>query len=119
MRMARQIQRLRRDRSGNVAMLFGLLVIPLVAMIGLAVDFGRVYSVTSNTQAALDAAALAAARTSQLNPTDPVNQASAAATAYFNQSKPQDVVTSSLQFSANSSSTAFTVTATSWVKTPF
>jgi Flp pilus assembly protein TadG len=113
------LPRFARDRSGNVAMLFGLLVIPLVAMIGLAVDFGRVYSVTSNTQAALDAAALAAARTSQLNPTDPVNQASAAATAYFNQSKPQDVVTSSLQFSANSSSTAFTVTATSWVKTPF
>src|SRR6202521_1938078 len=113
------LRRFSHDRSGNVVMMFGLLAIPLVAMIGLAVDFGRVYSVTSHTQAALDAAALAAARTSQLNPTDPVNQASAAATAYFNQAKPQDVVTSTLQFSPNSSSTAFTVTATSWVRTPF
>ena len=118
-RMAPLLQRLRRDQSGNVAMLFGLLVIPLAAMMGLAVDFGRVYSVTSHTQAALDAAALAAGRTAQLNSSNPVATASAAATAYFNQAKPRDVVTSTLQFSPNSGNTAFTVTATSWVKTPF
>jgi len=118
-RMAPLLQRLRRDQSGNVAMLFGLLVIPLAAMMGLAVDFGRVYSVTSHTQAALDAAALAAGRTAQLNSSNPVATASAAATAYFNQAKPHDVVTSTLQFSPNSGNTAFTVTATSWVKTPF
>ena len=106
MRMAPLLQRLRRDQSGNVAMLFGLLVIPLVAMIGLAVDFGRVYSVTSHTQAALDAAALAAGRTAQLNPTNAVTAASAAATAYFNQAKPHDVVTTTLQFSPNSGNTA-------------
>jgi Flp pilus assembly protein TadG len=68
-------------------MLFGLLCIPLVAMIGLAVDFGRVYSVTSRTQAALDAAALAAGRAAQLNPNNPVNAASTAATACYNQAK--------------------------------
>ena len=51
------LRRFSHDRSGNVVMMFGLLAIPLVAMIGLAVDFGRVYSVTSHTQAALDAAA--------------------------------------------------------------
>jgi Flp pilus assembly protein TadG len=100
-------------------MLFGLLCIPLVAMIGLAVDFGRVYSVTSRTQAALDAAALAAGRAAQLNPNNPVNAASTAATACYNQAKPQDVVRTTLQFSPNSSNTAFTVTATSWVMTPF
>ena len=100
-------------------MLFGLMVIPLVGLIGLAVDFGRVYSVTSHTQAALDAAALAAGRAAQLNPTNTVTAASVAATAYFNQAKPQDVVSSTLQFSPNSNNTAFTVTATSWVKTPF
>jgi Flp pilus assembly protein TadG len=107
------------DQSGNVAMLFGLLCIPLVAMIGLAVDFGRVYSVTSHTQAALDAAALAAGRAAQLNPSNPVSAASGAASAYYNQAKPQDVVSSTMQFSPNSSNTAFTVTATSWVRTPF
>src|SRR6266480_4217826 len=101
-RMAPLLQRLRRDQSGNVAMLFGLLVIPLAAMMGLAVDFGRVYSVTSHTQAAL-----AAGRTAQLNSSNPVATASAAATAYFNQAKPHDVVTSTLQFSPNSGNTAF------------
>jgi Flp pilus assembly protein TadG len=100
-------------------MLFSLLLIPLVAMIGLAVDFGHVYSVSSHTQSALDAAALAAGRAAQLNSATAVTSAQAAATNYFNQAKPQDVVSSSLQFSANSNSTAFTVTATSWVKTPF
>ena len=116
---ARLLRRLRVDRSGNVAMLFSLLLIPLVAMIGLAVDFGHVYSVTSHTQAALDSAALAAGRAAQLNSGTAATSASAAATAYFNQAKPQDVVTSTLAFSTNSDNTAFTVTATSWVKTPF
>ena len=78
--MAPLVDRLRRDRSGNVAMLFSLLLIPLVAMIGLAVDFGHVYKVTSHTQVALDAAALAAGRAAQLNSTNTVTQASAAAT---------------------------------------
>ena len=119
MQIAPLLYRLRRNQSGNVAMLFSLLLIPLVALIGLAVDFGRVYSVTSHTQAALDAAALAAGRAAQLNSANAVTAASAAATAYFNQAKPQDVVSSALQFSPNSSNTAFTVTATSWVKTPF
>jgi Flp pilus assembly protein TadG len=82
--------------QGNIAMLFGLLCIPLVAMIGLAVDFGRVYSVTSRTQAALDAAALATGRAAQLNPNNPVNAASTAATACYNQAKPQDVVSTTL-----------------------
>ena len=118
-RMTSRLLGLRRDQSGNVAMLFSLLLIPLVAMVGLAVDFGRVYSVTSHTQAALDAAALAAGRAAQLSPTNTVAAASAAATAYFNQVKPTDVVSSTLQFSPNAANTQFTVTATSWVKTPF
>ena len=113
------LQRLRRDQSGNVAMLFGLLVIPLAVSIGLAVDFGRVYNVRSQTQSALDAAALAAGRVAQVNKTDIVNKASSAATAYFNQAKPKDVVIATLQFSPNAGNTAFTVTATSWVRTPF
>ncbi len=85
---ARLFRRLRVDRSGNVAMLFSLMLIPLVAMIGLAVDFGHVYKVTSHTQAALDSAALAAGRAAQLNSGTAATAASAAASAYFNQAKP-------------------------------
>jgi Flp pilus assembly protein TadG len=100
-------------------MMFGLLLIPVVAGIGLAIDFGRVYSVRFQTQSALDAAALAAGRVSQLTPTNTVTAASAAASAYFNQAKPNGVISSALQFSPNANNTAFTVTATSWVRTPF
>ena len=88
-------------------------------MMGLAVDFGRVYSVASHTQAALDAAALAAARTAQLNSSNPANTASAAATAYFHQTRPLMSSPARCSCSPNSGNTAFTVTATSWVKTPF
>ena len=113
------VSRFRRDQSGSVAMVFGLMVIPLTAIVGLAVDFGRAYSVYSHTQVALDAAALAAGRVAQVETSGVVDKASAAATAFFNQAKPKSVVTSALQFSPNSSSTEFTVTATSWVRTPF
>ena len=118
-RLASVARRFARDQSGAVAMIFGLMLIPMAAMIGLAVDFGRVYAVNSSTQVALDSAALAAGRVAQVEPSDTINKASAAATAYFNQTKPKNVVSSTLQFSPNSAETAFTVTATSWVRTPF
>jgi Flp pilus assembly protein TadG len=111
------LRRFHRDSSGSVAMMFGLVIVPLAAVVGLAVDFGRAYAVRSQTQSALDAAALAAGRVAQVE-TDIV-KASAAATAFFNQTKPKNVVDSALQFSPNSQNTAFTVTATSWVRTPF
>jgi len=113
------LRRFHRDRSGSIAMMFGLVIIPLTAVVGLAVDFGRGYAVRSQTQSALDAAALAAGRVAQVETSDMINKASAAATAYFNQTKSKDVVASTLEFSPNSAQTAFTVTATSWVKTPF
>lgn len=113
------LARFRHDRAGSVAVLFGLSLIPLVALIGVAVDFGRAYKVQAQTQSALDAAALAAGRASQTATTNKVTAASTAATAYFNQAKSKDVVSTTLQFSPNSTNTAFAVTATSWVKTPF
>ena len=118
-RLGKVLGKFRRDQSGVVAQIFGIMLIPLTAMIGLAVDFGRVYAVNSSTQVALDAAALAAGRVAQVESSDIVNKASAAATSYFDQTKPKNIVTSTLQFSPNSAQTAFTVTATSWVKTPF
>jgi len=118
-RPRRLVRRFVRDCSGTVGMTFGLLVIPLTAFVGLAIDFGRVYSVNSHTQYALDAAALAAGRVAQVESSNTINKASAAATAYFDQAKPSNVISSSIEFSPNSQNTQFTVTATSWVRTPF
>jgi Flp pilus assembly protein TadG len=116
------LQRLRQDRSGNVSMLFGLALIPLTAIIGLAVDFGRVYAVKSHTQSALDAAVLAAGRVAQVekgSATTVADQTRLAATAYFIQAKPSGVVDTAIQFATDAGNTEFTVTATSWVRTPF
>jgi Flp pilus assembly protein TadG len=113
------VRRLRHDKSGNVAMLFGLLAIPLFGIMGLAVDMGRAYHVGVHTQGALDSAALAAARVGQVEKTNMLTKASAAASAYYDQAKPTDVVKTSIAFAPNSQNTEFTVTASSWVRTPF
>ncbi len=113
------VRRLSRDKAGSVGVIFGLVVIPLTAFIGLAVDFGRVYAVKSQTQSALDAAALAAGRVAQVDKVDTLSKASAAASAYFDKAKPTGVVTSTLQFSPDAALQQFSVTATSWVRTPF
>ena len=118
-RTANLIGRFAHDRSANVALMFALMVVPLVSTVGLAVDFGRVYFVRSQTQSALDAAALAAGRVAQVETTDKMNKASAAASAFFNQAASKDVVSSILQFSPNSEQTSFTLSAKSWVRTPF
>jgi Flp pilus assembly protein TadG len=108
-----------RNTSGNVAMMFALVAIPLTGAIGLAIDMGRAYHVAMHTQGALDAAALAAGRVAQVEKVDTLNKAGKAASAYFDQAKPTDVVETKIVFSPNAQQTAFTVTATSWVKTPF
>ncbi len=47
------------DKRGAFAMQFGLMVIPLVLCVGLAIDGGRVFLARFNLMSALDAAALA------------------------------------------------------------
>lgn len=55
------------DKSGEVALMFGLMAIVMFMMIGLAVDFGRWINARNQTVAAADAAVLAAARALQTN----------------------------------------------------
>lgn len=52
----------RSDLRGNVAALFALAAIPLVGLLGSAVDYSRASSARVDTQAATDAAALAGAQ---------------------------------------------------------
>jgi len=51
--------RFRRNRAGNIAMMFGLAAIPFFAFGGLAVDFSRALLVKNRLSSALDATALA------------------------------------------------------------
>lgn len=55
------LQRFRRDGRGNVAVMTGLLAVPLLAVSGIAIDYSRSSFVRSFLQAEADAAALGAA----------------------------------------------------------
>lgn len=74
--------------GGNVAMMFALFMVPVLAASGLAVDLAMAYRVRSVTQGAVDTAALAAGRAAQTNSSTPLSSASTAATQYFNIAKP-------------------------------
>lgn len=56
--LARLVRQFRTDARGNVAIIFALVSIPLVALVGAAVDYTRASSARTALQTALDSAAL-------------------------------------------------------------
>ncbi len=56
----RGVRRFAHDRRGNVAIIFGAVAIPLFAIVGSAVDFGRAFNTQRELTNAIDAAGLAA-----------------------------------------------------------
>src|SRR5215467_8894732 len=58
-RIARRFGGFRRDQRGNVAVIVGAAIIPLVGALGLATDTARGYLVKARLSQALDSAALA------------------------------------------------------------
>lgn len=54
--------RIWRHNGANVAMMFALMLLPLIGMVGMAVDSARGYSVKMRLQEAIDSAALVGAR---------------------------------------------------------
>ena len=61
-RIRRDARALRADRSGNVAVIFGIAAIPVFGLVGAAVDYSRANSARTAMQVALDAAALTVAK---------------------------------------------------------
>jgi Flp pilus assembly protein TadG len=59
----------RRSKSGNVAVLFGLSTLPLILLLGAAVDYQRATTAKSQLQSAVDTGAIAAANGSALTQT--------------------------------------------------
>ena len=55
---SRRLGTLRRARSGNVAVIFSLAVVPILGVVGAAVDFSNTSGVRSKLQVAADAAAI-------------------------------------------------------------
>lgn len=56
------VGRFARDRRGNVAIIFGITIIPILAIAGAAVDYSNAVRLKNRLQAAIDATALAVAR---------------------------------------------------------
>lgn len=79
--------RLFRDRRGGVAIMAGLLALPLLGMVGLAIDFGAATAVKAQLDLAADAAALlattAASNAYLAGAADPIAPAQATATQRF------------------------------------
>jgi Flp pilus assembly protein TadG len=55
------LKKLRRDKKGNVAMLFALALVPMAGFVGLSVDYSRKLAATERLQSAIDAATLSGA----------------------------------------------------------
>ncbi len=59
--MAREARAFARSQRGNVAIIFALTLLPMIAMVGIGIDVTRTLSARTTLQGAADAAALAAA----------------------------------------------------------
>src|SRR5712691_3683315 len=69
-----RLQAFRSAQGGNVAIIFGLALIPIFGIAGAAVDYGRANSVKSAMQAALDSAALTLSKEAATLTSDQVTQ---------------------------------------------
>jgi Flp pilus assembly protein TadG len=116
-------QRFLRDEQGHVAVTFGLMIIPCMMMVGLAVDWGRMLHSQAQLQGIVDNIALAAGREVQKATSNYTTVASSTATTFWNAHKNQVKIAmadnTTLTTTANSSQTEFTVKLTTWVPTPF
>ena len=63
------ISRFRRDRSGNIAIIFALAALPIVTAVGCAVDYSRANQIRSKLISAADAECATAASAFQKHPT--------------------------------------------------
>ena len=108
-------------RHGNIAMLFGLLVIPLIAAVGLGIDTSRNAFVRTQLNEAADAALLAAARAHLTDSDMSMTEAEAIAQKYFDANKISEagVTVQDVALAHDSSSDVYTLTTTATVRSTF
>ncbi|MFA5955284.1 pilus assembly protein TadG-related protein [Hyphomicrobium sp.] len=112
----------RDDTRGSVAIIFGLTIITLCAMIGLAVDYSRFVNARNQTIAATDAAVLAGARAMQTNGGDQSAALKVAATYYQQAVKDRiDVIhdSDSITFAVTDGGTSMSTLGNVRIATPF
>ena len=80
-RVRGSLKRFRRDEGGNIAVLFGIAILPILGFVGAAVDYARVNNARTAMQTALDTAALMISKDATSLTTAQINQK---ANDYFN-----------------------------------
>jgi len=105
-----------RQEKGAISIIWALSIIPLMGMLGLTIDLGRVYYVQSVITGATDAAAIAGAKTAGTNG-DVVGQA----TAIFNANIPNNFIAtvSGPTITMSSNNQVVTATASGTIPTTF
>src|SRR4051812_46304104 len=56
--LSRELIRFRRDKSGNIAVIFTLALLPILSAVGCAIDYSRASQLKSKLQSAVDAASV-------------------------------------------------------------
>jgi Flp pilus assembly protein TadG len=85
-RLRNQLRAFRTARDGNIAIIFGLASLPVVGLVGAAIDYSRANSIKADLQSSLDATALMLSK-SIATETDPKKKAEAYFKAVFNRSE--------------------------------
>jgi Flp pilus assembly protein TadG len=108
------------DKRGSVAIMFGLMVVPCVMSVGLAVDVGRIIAVKNSAQNATDSAALSAGRKyhSSRNMDDATSVAQGHVSASLATQR-HAITAPTTQVTSNLAKGEMTTTVTQWVRTPF
>ncbi len=109
------LRKLKSDRRGNVAMLFGLTIIPLTLTIGMAIDYSRALKVRQQIGSAIDAAALSVASVAGLSE----EQIEQKAQQFFDANFPAEQAGAVAQISVTSDDNKVTITATGHIETSF
>jgi Flp pilus assembly protein TadG len=113
--LGKLVRNFRSDTKGNVAIIFGLLLIPVIGFAGAAIDYSRANSARAALQSALDAAALMLAKEAPaLTPSERTKKANDYFRALFTR---QEALNTELSAIYDSSTFVLTLTAVASVNT--
>ncbi|MCB1519571.1 MAG: TadE/TadG family protein [Hyphomicrobiaceae bacterium] len=112
------LKKLRRDESGDIAIMFGMLAVTMMMFVGSAVDLSRWLSARTTTLTAVDAAVLAGAKALQTGATE--SNAVAAAEEYYQlNTTSRTAVEDTIAFKTARNGTALQATGSASINTPF
>lgn len=119
----RTVRRFARDRRGNIAVIFAIALVPILAFVGAAVDYSRANAAKSSMQGALDSTALMLSRDlaqGTISASDIATKASAYFKALYTSTDANNVtVTASYTASTSSTASSIKLTASGQIVTQF